>query len=218
MLALARRWLSSHSLQYVTAPLAYGLLSFRTRIRDFLIFFDGTETFGRIGFNFGRKRTETALLLASKLFFLSYRYLAPLYCGQPLWRVLLLTTLSDLVGSAYLAFLFQCNHVVLDAEFPKANAAGEVTGDWGKMQIATTQDYAHDSYWTYFLTGALNYQVTHHLFPYVSQAHYRQVAPLIKDYCREHGVQYVCRASFVEAAAAHIGMLHQLSHDPKKAQ
>ena len=31
-------------------------------------------------------------------------------------------------------------------------------GGAGKMQIATTQDYGHDSYLTYWFTGALNYQ------------------------------------------------------------
>jgi len=33
--------------------------------------------------------------------------------------------------------------------------------DWSKMQLATTQDYGHSSYMTYWCTGALNYQGWH---------------------------------------------------------
>jgi hypothetical protein len=79
-------------------------------------------------------------------------------CGVGFFRVLFLTMISDILGSAYLAFLFQCNHVVRDAAFPVVDDKHAVDLDWGKMQIATTQDYGHDSYMTYWMTGALNYQ------------------------------------------------------------
>ncbi len=31
--------------------------------------------------------------------------------------------------------------------------------DWAEMQLRTTLDYGHGSWWTTFLSGALNYQV-----------------------------------------------------------
>lgn len=40
--------------------------------------------------------------------------------------------------------------------------------DWTQMQIETTQDYGHDSLITTLLTGSLNYQAVHHIFPQVS--------------------------------------------------
>lgn len=39
----------------------------------------------------------------------------------------------------------------------------------GNEQVKSCVDYAHDSWAVTFLSGALNYQVTHHLFPGVSQ-------------------------------------------------
>ena len=83
------------------------------------------------------------------------------------------------------------------------------------MQLETTQDYGHDSFMTYWMTGALNYQVTHHLFPYVSQGHYRDLAPVIKAYCAKHGVRYIARKNFIDAARAHIGKLRELGQKPK---
>lgn len=41
--------------------------------------------------------------------------------------------------------------------------------DWAKLQVMTTIDYAHGSWLTTFLSGALNHQVVHHLFPNISQ-------------------------------------------------
>jgi hypothetical protein len=72
--------LERHAKQYVIAPLMYGLLSFRTRVRDLLVFnsADADSQFGVLGFNIGRKWLETSLLYGGKLFFVTYRYLIPL--------------------------------------------------------------------------------------------------------------------------------------------
>jgi len=212
------RWHPRHALQAVVAPLAYGLLSLRTRLRDISLFFDNEhERFGPIAFNLGRRSLELTLLLSSKLFFVAYRLLLPWLAGMPLWRVLLLVSISDVLGSLYLAFLFQCNHVAEGVTFPKADARSRnVELDWAKMQLATTQDYGHSSFLTYFMTGALNYQVTHHLFPYISQGHYRELAPIVQLYCKQHNVDYVARDNVIDAARAHIGLLRQLGQQPPK--
>ena len=43
------------------------------------------------------------------------------------------------------------------------------------MQVATTQDYATRSWFWTLVTGALNHQTTHHLFPGVIQSHYPKI-------------------------------------------
>lgn len=95
------------ALQYIMAPLAYGLLSTRTRFRDFLLFSNKeadsfvrdrpapcaalneklTESnrspqFGTISFNLGRRQSELTLLVVSKIFFFFYRYFLPIYFGS----------------------------------------------------------------------------------------------------------------------------------------
>lgn len=38
--------------------------------------------------------------------------------------------------------------------------------------------------------GGLNYQIEHHLFPSMPRPHLRRAAPVIRDYCIQHGVTY----------------------------
>jgi len=57
------------------------------------------------------------------------------------------------------------------------------------------------------LSGSLNYQVTHHLFPSVSQIYYPQIAPIVKKTCEEFKVPYVVLPTFWEAFKAHLAYL-----------
>ena len=49
------------------------------------------------------------------------------------------------------------------------------------MQIASTVDYATESWFLNVFTGALNHQVAHHLFPAVLQTYYPQITPIVKE-------------------------------------
>lgn len=47
--------------------------------------------------------------------------------------------------------------------------ANTISDEWAVSQVKSSVDYSHGNWLTTFLCGALNYQVTHHLFPTVSQ-------------------------------------------------
>jgi len=98
------------------------------------------------------------------------------------------------------------NHVVPQVHWPSVKD-GVVDMDWAEMQVRTTLDYGHDSWLTTFFTGALNYQVTHHLFPYISQIHYPQIAPIIKEHCKRYNIEYIVLPNFWEAFVSHIKYL-----------
>jgi fatty acid desaturase len=38
--------------------------------------------------------------------------------------------------------------------------------------------------------GGLNYQIEHHLFPSMPRPHLRKAAPLVRQFCAEHGIPY----------------------------
>jgi len=82
--------------------------------------------------------------------------------------------------------------------------------DWAEMQIKTTVDYAHGSYWTTFFTGGLNYQVTHHLFPYIAQVYYIEIGKIVTAHCKEYGIKYVVLPSYWDAFKKHIQHLTQM--------
>lgn len=83
-------------------------------------------------------------------------------------RIMLLHTCSDIVWSLYLMLVFQASHVNDDVEWPKPDQNNQLHKDWAVLQVESSMDFAHGDFLTTILTGSLNYQSVHHLFPQVS--------------------------------------------------
>jgi len=206
-----QRWHEHYKFQMIYAPMLYGLLGMKFRINDIMIVFF-LKTNGAIRLN-PLDNWHMFAFVAGKLFFLWYRIILPMMWCQDITKPLWVFLVADLVTSYILAFVFQVNHVVALAKWPTVNQkTGIVNMDWAEMQLSTTIDYAHDSWLTTFFTGALNYQVTHHLFPYVSQIHYPKIAPIIKDHCQKHGFKYHVLPTFWDAFCAHLSYLAKMGH------
>lgn len=134
---------------------------------------------------------------------------------MPVSRVVLLFLVADFVSSYWLAVLFQVNHLGESINFPKMDPATKrVNIDWAELQIITALDYGHKSWFWTFASGALNYQVTHHLFPGVSQYHYPAIAPIVKKTCKEHGIAYNEKETVWQAIASHVSFLEKLGREP----
>eukprot|EP01119_Soliformovum_irregulare_P001521 TRINITY_DN11221_c0_g1_i1.p1 TRINITY_DN11221_c0_g1~~TRINITY_DN11221_c0_g1_i1.p1 ORF type:complete len:458 (+),score=100.47 TRINITY_DN11221_c0_g1_i1:78-1451(+) len=207
-----QRWYQRYKVQHLYVPVLYGLLGIKYRINDFVITYS-LKTNGVIRMN-PMTQWHEAMFLGGKAFFVFYRIIAPAIYFVPLWQSILLFVVSDLITSYILAFVFQVNHVIPQAKWPTVDPkTGFVDWDWAKMQIGTTLDYAHGDWMTTFLTGALNYQVTHHLFPYISQVHYPEIAPIIREHCKKYGVEYHVLPTFTDAFKAHIQYLAIMGHD-----
>ena len=85
-----------------------------------------------------------------------------------------------------------------------------------ELQVATTLDYATDSwFWTVF-TGALNHQVAHHLFPGVIQSHYMKITPIVKKTCEEFGLTYHYVRTCREGLSNHVNHLKRLGQNTSK--
>ena len=81
---------------------------------------------------------------------------------------------------------------------------------WAQHQVETTSDFAHSSLLQYTLSGGLNFQVVHHLFPGINHGHHRALAPIIARVCLKHGVRYRIFDSLVDAVRStydHISVL-----------
>eukprot|EP01114_Cavostelium_apophysatum_P024490 TRINITY_DN959_c0_g1_i1.p1 TRINITY_DN959_c0_g1~~TRINITY_DN959_c0_g1_i1.p1 ORF type:complete len:474 (-),score=90.37 TRINITY_DN959_c0_g1_i1:31-1452(-) len=199
-----QKYFDHYKWQQIYMPILYGLLGFKYRINDISIVFF-TKVNGAINVN-PLNKWHMTMFVAGKLFFVFYRIVLPCFF-IPVWQSIMLFVVSDLITSYVLAFVFQVNHVIPQAKWPRVDKAGMVNMDWAEMQLCTTLDYAHGDWMTTFLTGALNYQVTHHLFPYISQVHYMEIAPIIRQHCKEAGITYNLLPNFTEALKAHIKYL-----------
>ena len=79
--------------------------------------------------------------------------------------------------------------------------------------MLNTRDYCTDSWFWYIMSGGLNHQTAHHLFPDMAQGHYFWVTPLLKKTCKEFGIQYNCMMSFWEAWKKHIEYLKDMGKE-----
>mmetsp|Transcript_85826 Transcript_85826/g.247671 ORF Transcript_85826/g.247671 Transcript_85826/m.247671 type:complete len:483 (-) Transcript_85826:281-1729(-) len=60
---------------------------------------------------------------------------------------------------------------------------------FAKRQVATSMDFATDSFFWSLASGGLNTQSIHHCFPSVSATQLRDLYPTFRRVCRKHGVE-----------------------------
>jgi fatty acid desaturase len=101
------------------------------------------------------------------------------------------------------------SHVAEELEWPHPN--NEEKDEWAIAQVKASQDWGHGSFIATWFSGALNYQVTHHLFPGLSQYVYPEIAPIILDSCNKFNIPYRVLPGFKEALGSHVGHLRNLS-------
>ncbi|CAM9289432.1 unnamed protein product [Chrysoparadoxa australica] len=209
-LVTRQKWQGMYKYQHIYLPPLYGILGLKFRIQDF------TDTFFR-GWN-GPVRVNPISafgyfeLFASKLIWASWRLALPLMYfpigAKEFW---VLFFIAEWMTGYYLAFNFQVSHVSTECDYPLGDEASETIKDeWAVSQIKSSVDYGHYSWITAFLTGALNFQVTHHLFPGISQYHYPAIAEIIKETCKEYKVRYPYLPTFGEAFGAHLRHLKDM--------
>lgn len=87
-----------------------------------------------------------------------------------------------------------------------------------KHQVITAQNFGNKSNFWFIVSGGLNYQIEHHLFPFVNHCHLPFLAPKVKEICKKHNVEYK-ELSYSDAFNQHWLHTEQLAKPPiSKAQ
>lgn len=110
-------------------------------------------------------------------------YLAALFLVLPPGMAVAFLALHQAVFGVYLGLVFAPNHKGM----PMLSGADHL--DFLRRQVLTSRNIRGGRL-TDVVMGGLNYQIEHHLFPRMPSRNLRKVQPLIRDYCREHGVAY----------------------------
>lgn len=201
-----------HAYQHVYLGALYGLLALKSVfLDDFNAFFSGY-----IGPVKVAKMTtlESAIFWGGKLVYSFYMFVLPSIWGiHSTGTFAFLYIVSQLVGGWTLALLFQVAHVVEEADFPTADCSEgtpKIAKGWAATQVATTTDFSPNSFFWMHISGGLNYQIEHHLFPGVCHVHYPSLKPIVEAVCKEFGVPYHCYPSFFSALKAHFGYLKKV--------
>jgi acyl-lipid (7-3)-desaturase (Delta-4 desaturase) len=106
---------------------------------------------------------------------------------RPLMDILILGFVESLTLAVLFSLSHNFEHVDRDPTEPtKLDGDGKVC--WFKSQVETSSTYGGAI--SGYLTGGLNFQIEHHLFPRMSSAWYPYIAPKVREVCAKHGVRY----------------------------
>jgi len=150
----------------------------------------------------------------TKSFFLFYAIFVPFYINGFINGLILI---SFFLGTSSWVFvlMFSVNHLTTESEFPNENFKER---DWAKLQIMTSTNFAVGSkLWTW-LSGGLNYQIEHHLFPSVNHTYLPNISHIVQQACKEYNIPYHNFPTYWDALASHIDHLYQLGNPDNKSQ
>ncbi len=133
-----------------------------------------------------RTRTVESLLIATHL----GGYLAVVFLVLTPWQAIGFIALHQALFGFYMGCAFAPNHKGMP-QFDEDAAKP----DFLRRQVLTSRNI-RGGVATDALLGGLNYQIEHHLFPSMPSANLRHAQPLVRRYCRDHGVPY-CETSLV---------------------
>lgn len=117
----------------------------------------------------------------------------------------------SMVTGFLLSIVFQLAHTVEHTEFPlPEQPSNKIENEWAIHQVATTANFATNNKFISWLVGGLNFQIEHHLFPKISHIHYPAISKIIKQACKDHGIQYNEFRKMREAILSHYYYMRRL--------
>jgi fatty acid desaturase (delta-4 desaturase) len=101
-------------------------------------------------------------------------------------HILAMGAASSLTLAVLFGLSHNFEHVDRDPTYETRHGGDAVC--WFKAQVETSSTYG--GFISGAVTGGLNFQVEHHLFPRMSSAWYPFIAPTVREVCKKHGVRY----------------------------
>jgi linoleoyl-CoA desaturase len=210
------KWKKIHRYQVVYAWFLYGFMTLVWMFyKDFerIIRYDKSGLAKRNNANIG---TEWAILIITKVIYVSYIFVIPILVTDLLWwQVLLGILIMHFITGFFLAIIFQPAHVSEEAEFPLPNEDYKLEHNWAVHQLLTTTNFGNNSRWFSWFIGGLNFQIEHHLFPNICHVHYMKICTIVKSTAQEFGLPYHSTPTFIEALALHARALKKFGAKPQ---
>ena len=197
-----------HRYQHIYCIPLYGVTSFAwTFITDFTKYF--AQKIQGTGLHQMKPR-EHIIFWLSKILYVFF------YIALPIALVgfipfLIGFALMHLTLGFTLALVFQLAHVVEATHFVDAPHKDLVIKDeWAVHQVVTTADFATGNKIISWLTGGLNFQIEHHLYPRVSYVHYPVIHQFVKEACHKFSIRHNDYPTMTAALRSHFRFMKQL--------
>lgn len=159
-------------------------------------------------------RFQIVFLYFSKLFYISYTLLIPLWViNEPAIEIVAGFLAGNMVIGIALGIIFQTTHLCTHSIFPEPDSRGNLGTTYSEHIFMTTSEFAVNNPVVTWIAGGLNLHVTHHLFPHISHIHLPQISRIVRKMAREHGMPYQSY-SFWGAITSHIRTLKNLAEAP----
>ncbi|MBS1573778.1 MAG: acyl-CoA desaturase [Bacteroidetes bacterium] len=139
-----------------------------------------------------------------------------LFVGLPIYVVgfeawIIGFLVSGLFAGFVLSLVFQLAHTVEHTSFPiPDHISGKMEDEWAIHQLKTTSNFATKNKLVSWLVGGLNFQIEHHLFPKISHIHYPAISKIVRQACREYGIEYLEHRWVYQAVFSHVAFLRQM--------
>jgi linoleoyl-CoA desaturase len=150
-------------------------------------------------------------LIASKVVYYSIMLVLPLILIPVGWYWIVIGFfLMHAMSGLTLSTIFQTAHVMPTTTYPVPDENGSLENSWAVHQLMTTSNFAPKSKVLTWLIGGLNFQVEHHLFPYISHVHYPKLSLIVKNLANKYNLPYNVQQNFFIAVINHFRMLKLL--------
>jgi len=170
-------------------------------------------TLGDIAYAFHprNKPFDRLASLSISIAFILHAWVLPFLClpSADAWAVL---RTEVVVSSIFFSMQFVVNHEVVGTEGHSTDR------DWGEYQVLSSHDYgiapSKTPSWSEMLychlSGGLNNQIAHHLYPSTHFSHYPRITRAIRDVCREEGVPFQESPTIFHAISKHYMHLKEM--------
>ncbi len=157
------------------------------------------------------KKWAMPKVLAAKLIFYANVFLWPsLLLDVPWWGVPVGFLVMQAGLGLTLSLVFQLGHMVEDMPKDWPDENNQLSQSYSEHQCSTAVNFASTSWFGSWITGGLNTQIEHHLFPNICSIHYRKLAPIVKATAKEFGVNYREYKNWRVTIASHYRLLRGL--------
>lgn len=200
-----------HRFQFIYVVFFYSILTlYWVTIKDFVQFVQYRRYSNLCEDKKSHLKKITQIVALKIIYFFTILYLPIAIIGLPVGITVGGFLLMHGIAGFILALVFQLAHSVEGTNHPLPNKEGVIENEWAIHQLQTTANFSRKSKWISWYVGGLNFQVEHHLFPYISHIHYPKIAHIVKDTAEEFGIEYLENKSFVNAVNSHFTFLYKL--------
>lgn len=163
-----------HKFQWIYGPILYSFLNFGEMFGQY------DEIYWLSNFPVRRGNISMKAVLARTfvivLYFIFYFFWPMYYFGYTHFYSIWM--LEMMVNSHSYVWFFAVNHWTAEAGMTDFMNISET--NWGVLQVENSCNFANDSPLWNFLSGGLNFQIEHHLFPGYIHTRYSDIRPIVK--------------------------------------